>query len=483
MSDPDRSRHDRHPEPLSWDHDTFRRLGHDVVDRVVRQWATLREQPAIRRGSRETLEALLREPMPEEGRDPKAVLDRVERDVLAYRGNVQHPRFFAFVPSPSNPAAVLGDLLTAGANPFVGTWFGGSGPSQLELVTVDWLREACGLPEIGGGLFTSGGSMANLTALAVARHARFGDRATPPEAVLYTSDQTHSAVARAVRVLGFGSDQLRTVPSDDHFRLTPDALDQAIAADRAAGRTPFCVVANAGTTNTGAVDPLPALADLCHREDLWLHVDGAYGAAAALSPRARAAMPGLERVDSLALDPHKWLFQPFEIGCVLVRDTDLLRAAFHVLPEYLRDVERGLEEVNLGNHGVQLTRSFRALKLWLTFQLFGARALRDAIDRGLDLARETEAILGASRAWEIVTPATLGIVTFRYVREGLDADTVDRLHGELVNAMVADGLAAVSSTVLHGRTVMRMCPINPRTTRGDLEATTNRMTELADGIR
>src|SRR5262249_42264551 len=214
---------------------------------------------------------------------------------------------------------------------------GGSGTAQIELITIDWLRELCGLPAEAGGLFVSGGSMANLTALAAARHVKLDDRIV--DAVVYCSDQTHSCVERALCVLGFNREQLVRIVCDNEFRLPMAALQEAIARDRDRGKRPFCVVANAGAINTGAIDPLNQLADLCLEERLWLHVDGAYGAAAVLSPRGRSLLAGIERVDSLALDPHKWLFQPFEIGCVLLRDRGLLKKTFRILPEFLADTQ------------------------------------------------------------------------------------------------------------------------------------------------
>jgi glutamate/tyrosine decarboxylase-like PLP-dependent enzyme len=391
--------------------------------------------------------------------------------------HVDHPRFFAFVPSPSNFVAAMADALTAGFNGFAGSWFSGSALAQVEMVTVDWLRQLCGLPEAAGGLFVSGGSMANLTGLAVARHVRLEDRMAG--AVIYFSDQTHSSVERALRVLGFASEQLTRLPSDDCFRLDLEALRRAMCADRAAGLTPFCVVANAGTTNTGAVDPLPALARLCREEDLWLHVDGAYGAAAALVPEGRALLEGLEEADSLSLDPHKWLFQPFEIGCVLVRLERWLEDTFRILPEYLRDVHGLGEEVNFCDRGVQLTRNFRALKLWMSIKVFGAAAFREAITWGLRLAELAERHLRECDCFEVVTPAQLGVVSFRYAPPGITAERAEAVNQRLVGAMLKDGYAVLTSTVLRQRTVLRLCTINPRTTEEEIVETVRRLARLA----
>lgn len=458
----------------------MRALGYRVVDLLVEHFATLRDRPVFQHTPRTLLEPRFAEPPPEAPGDPLAVLGRIERDVVPFMGHIGHPRFFAFVPSPNNFVSVLADALAAGLNPFCGTWLAGPGPGEVELVTIDWLRQLCGLPEGAGGLFVSGGSVANLTALVVAREERL---AAPIErGVAYYSDQTHSSVERALRVLGLPSSGLRRLPSDGALRLPVEALRAALAADRAAGLAPFCVVANAGTTNTGAVDPLPELADLCAAEGLWLHVDGAYGAAAVIAPRCRAELAGLERADSLSLDPHKWLFQPLEIGCVLLRDRRLLRRTFHVLPEYLQDVDRGLEEVNFCDYGVQLTRGFRALKLWMSIQVFGLAAFRRAVERGVELAERAQELLAADPRWRVVSPARLAVVCFRFVPPGAPEEVLEAINRGVTDELLKDATAFASSTRLGGRTVLRLCTINPRTTDEDLAWTLERMAAAAERL-
>jgi glutamate/tyrosine decarboxylase-like PLP-dependent enzyme len=305
--------------------------------------------------------------------------------------------------------------------------------------------------------------------LAIARETKLKNRI--PGAIVYCSDQTHSSIDRGLRVLGFRPNQIRKIPSDKDFRLEMSRLRRAVIADRATGRDPFCVVANVGTTNSGAVDPLPALADFCSEEGLWLHADGAYGAAAMLCDEKRSLLEGLERVDSLILDPHKWLFQPHEMGCVLVRDGKRLRQTFRMVREYTRDVERSEEEVNLQDCGIQMTRGFRALKLWMSLRVFGLEAFREGIARGIALAELAETALRDLPRWEIVTPAQLGILTFRYGETGWSAAETDALNLRLVEEMIEDGFAMVSSTMLKGRTVLRMCINNPRTTEADVRET------------
>jgi len=459
----------------------MRRLGYRIVDLLVERTEHLAELPANGWATRARLEELFREPPPEGPSDAEEVIARLERDLLPLLTPVSHPRFLAFVPSPSNFVGALADALAAGVNPFVGTWFGGAGPAEIELVTIDWLRSFCGLPEEAGGLFVSGGSVANLTALHAARYARLELRGEPMErADIYMSDQTHSSVERALRVLGFRQEQIRKLPADDDFRLSVGALERAIAADRAAGRLPFCVIANAGTTNTGAVDPFPELAALCRREGLWLHGDGAYGAATRVSERGRRALAGLEEVDSLSLDPHKWLFQPIEIGCVLLRDRRLLHDAFTIHPEYLQDVHRDTEAVNFCDYGVQLTRGFRALKLWMTIQVFGLEQIRVAIERGFELAELAERELRNDARWEVLTPAQMGIVNFRFTVPGRTDEELDLLQQEIMDDLRAEGFALVATTRLRGRSVLRFCTINPRTTDEDLKETIARMARAGE---
>lgn len=450
--------------------DEMRALGYRVVDEIVAHWAQLGEKPAASVLGRGALEALLREQVPEQGMAAGDALDLVFEQILRHTMFPAHPRFFAWVPGPGNYVSVLADMLASGFGVYPDLWIEASGPTMVELVAVDWLRALVGFPEGAGGLFTSGGSVANLIGLAVARHDRLGeDRAG---ARIYCSDQTHVSNLRALRILGFARDQVALLPHDPlAYSLRIDLLRAAVAADRAAGLRPFCVVANAGTTNTGAVDPLEALADFCALEGLWLHVDGAYGAAAVLCPQGARRLAGLERADSLAFDPHKWLFQPLEIGGILVRDAHLLRQTFQVLPEYLQDSAGEGDEVNLSDYGVQLTRGFRALKLWLSLKVFGLASFRAAVARGIELAEYAQRVVERTPGWQVVSPASLGIVTFRFGENAGQSEKSTALHRRIVAAVMEQGEMMVGSTILQGRTVLRMCTINPRTTEYDIDRT------------
>ncbi len=451
----------------------MRRLGYQVVDMLVEHIANVHEKPVTRNKDRATLARLLHEPPPNDGQDLDTILRTVRDNVFANVMHLDHPRFFAFTPGPSNFVSVMGDALASGFNVFAGVFLEGSAAAQIELTVLDWLRELCGFPDSAGGVLVSGGSVANLTALAAARKTVLGDDWR--EGVLYCSDQTHSSIGRAVGVLGFRANQLRQIPSDDGLRLSVEALRRAVQQDRADGRRPFCVIANAGTINTAAVDPLSEIADLCKREQLWFHVDGAYGAAAILTAEGRTALTGLDRADSLTLDPHKWLFQPYEVGCVLLRDRRLLEQTFHVLPEYLKVILGAADGVNFCDYGLQLTRGFRALKLWMSIKAFGLDAFRGAIELGLANARFVERRLRENEQWEVVTQANLGVVTFRYRPLRVSEAEVKRINLAISERIGSDGFAMVMTTEVGGKTVLRICTINPRTTEQDITETIRRL--------
>lgn len=450
----------------------MRALGYRVIDMLVEHHSALGEKSATSFKRRSELEALLREAPPAAGSDPLEVLESVEQNVLSNIMYCTHPRHFAWVPGPSNFVGVLADALASGVNVCPGTWLESSGPSQIELITSEWLIELCGLPDTAGGVFVSGGSIANLTGLVAARQAKLDGGMEG--AVIYSSKQAHSSNWKNIRILGFRPEQLRLVAVDEHLRLDPAALASAVKEDRRDGKRPFCVIATAGTTNTGSVDPLDAIADVCERHGLWLHVDGAYGAAAILTERGRKLLKGMQRADSLVLDPHKWLFQPFDIGCCLVRDVRWLEQSFSEHPEYLQDTRDKMDmsrEVNFCDRSVQLTRAFRALKLWMSIKVFGLDKFRAAIDYGISNAERAQELLEEQGTFEITTPAQLGVVTFRYApADGRERD-LDQLTRSIFDGIVADGYAMLTTTVIKGQTVLRLCTINPRTSVDDLRST------------
>ena len=454
--------------PLDLDRDTKRRLGRRVADFVADHLAGLRDQPAWRPLGRAAAEASIHGPAPEESADFDELLAFLAERVFPYAVREPHPGFVAYVPGVPTFPAVLGDWLATGHNFFAGVWSVAGGPNQLELTVLEWFREWLGMPAGSGGLLTSGGSGATLTAVVAAREAAVGDDPSRLQRLaVYVSDQAHSACVRAAWIAGVPRAQVRVLPSDDDFRLPVPAVAEAVRRDRAAGLLPLMVVASAGTTNTGAVDALDGLADLCAAEGVWLHVDAAFGGFAVLTERGRVALAGIGRADSVTLDPHKWLFTPFECGSLMVRDPARLRAAFQVMPDYLRDVEARTGEVNFADYGEQLTRYARALKVWLGVRYFGLAALRRAIDGGIDRARLAERLVRARPELEVLAPATLGVLCFRArAPRGEDADARNE---RILAAVNAAGRHFISSTRVRGAFALRICPIGFRTTDADVE--------------
>jgi len=441
----------------------MRALGYWVVDRVVGHLEGIADGPAVLTGAPAELRAALGGPPPEDPGDPAAALRTLADVALAHMQHGEHPRNFARVPGPSSYAGVLGEWLATGFNAIAASWTGGSGPATVELVVIDWLRQLLGLPDGSEGILVSGGSLASITALVVARHE-------VGAGTVYLSDQTHSSIVRGLSALGFPSSDVRVLASDARQRLSVEALRSALDADRSAGCRPAVVIANAGTTNTGAVDPLPELAALCAAEGLWLHVDGAYGAPAAFCDAGRRLLTGIERADSLVLDPHKWLFQPYDLGCLLVRRPGALERAFRTTPDYLADVIGVDDEVDLRDRGLELSRRGRGVKLWLTFRTYGVARIRAAIAHGIGLAERAERLVAADPDWRVVTPAQLGIVTFTLRRLGAGRDAYDELSARAAG-VAADGSAHLTTTRVAGTPVLRLCTINPRTTPDDITQT------------
>jgi aromatic-L-amino-acid decarboxylase len=455
-------------DALELDPERMRELGYRVVDLLVDRIAGLDESRVWRGASRAEMESRLREPPPEGATPFEELLERFEKDVLPFTGHHDHPRFFGYIPSSPTWPGVLGDFLASGTNIFAGTWLQSAGASTVELVVLDWFRQWIGHGGQASGILLPGGSLANLTAFSCARETTAGGRAE--NAVVYVTSQVHSSVTRALRVLGFRSEQVRSVAVDERFRLRPDALAAAIEADVRAGQQPFLVVANAGATNTGAVDPLREIAGVCADADVWLHVDAAYGGFAVLTERGRELLAGIDQADSVTLDPHKWLYQPYECGCLIVREGPLLSQAFHMLPEYLQDTAVGGVEVNFADRGIQLTRATRALKLWLSLHAFGVGAFRAAIDRSLDLALQAEERVRASAELELLSPATLGIVCFRRRPAGVDGEPeLEALNQDLDRRLAESGEGLVSSTRVDGRYALRMCVLGHRSGEEDVE--------------
>ena len=452
----------------------MRELAHHVTEILIERIQRLPEEHVWEGDFKDALAHVLDEAPPESGRPAQEVIDRAARHVLNNTLRLDHPRSFGFVPTSPTWPGVLADFMASGFNVNAVNWLVASGPSQVEMVVVDWFRKWFGLPEGAGGLITSGGSSAALHAFVAAREAA----GNPDRPAVYMSDQSHSVMARAARIVGIAPEGIRVLPTDTSGRLDAGAVAEAIAADRSAGFTPMVVCANAGTATRGVVDPLPALADICAAEHVWFNIDAAYGGFSILTPRGAAALEGIERADSINADPHKWLFQPYEAGCVLVRDVGTLERAFAVQHDVLQDAVWGAKHANLADYGIQLSRNFRALKIWMSIQTFGIAAFRAAIENGLDLAARAAEYARSSPKLELLS-VSLGIMCFRANPGGLDEEALDSLNRNVLAKIFWGEEAFLSSTMFNGKFVLRLCIVNHNTTWDDVRQTLEAVERIA----
>jgi aromatic-L-amino-acid/L-tryptophan decarboxylase len=460
-------------DPQDWE--AMRALGHRMVDDMLNALQSVRERPVWHTVPSEA-KAHLQAPLPQEGQGAEQAYEDFLQHVLPHpMGNI-HPRFWGWVIGTGTPFGMLAEMLAAGMNPNVG---GGDHVANfVEAQVLDWLKQAVGYPSEASGLLVSGGSMANMVGLTVARNARagfdvrkFGLDGGFRQLVLYCSTETHSSVQRAVEVLGLGSDALRKIPVNDAFQIDIDALEAAIAADHASEKQLFCIVGNAGTVNTGAFDDLNRLADICARENLWYHVDGAFGALAALSPSLSPLVAGMERADSLAFDLHKWLHVPYEAGCALVRSSADHFHAFTLTPDYLAHSKRGAAGGSLwfSDYGIELSRGFKALKVWISLKEHGIEKYGRLIQQNVDQARYLAALVEAAPELELLAPVSLQLVCFRYRADGLDDAALNALNEELLLQLQESGIAVPSGTLIRGHYAIRVSITNHRTRREDLD--------------
>jgi aromatic-L-amino-acid/L-tryptophan decarboxylase len=464
----------------------LKRLGALAADAVAAHRESLLALPVF--GKVGAKAALFDEPVPEEGRPFEDVLAFAREHILPYPMGNSHPRFYGFINASADPVGIFADFLAAAMNP--NCWGGDHAAIHVEDRVMRWIAEMLGYPPTAEGILVSGGSMANFTALAAARRAmtpgnvREEGLAGPdrPRLTVYASDQVHSCVDKAVDLLGIGTNQLRKIPTDDRFRIRMDELAKAVAADRAAGFLPAIVVGNAGTVNTGAVDPLDAIADFCARESLWFHVDGAYGALAAIVPELKPLFSGMERADSIATDPHKWLYVPYEAGATLVREPGRLAAAFRKFPEYLAtDPESPFPgPAWFAERGVELSRGFKALKVWMGLKTHGRRAYAAQIHNDVLLAHFLAAEVDRRSDFERLAETVLSIANFRYrpANRNLSDAELDRINRTIINRLVGDGAFFLAPTVLKGRSAIRVAITNFRTREEDLLALLDEVARL-----
>jgi aromatic-L-amino-acid decarboxylase len=475
--------------PLHLDAEEFRRLGHALIDQLADRLETLSTHPvtADHRPSavREVFE--LDRPMPETGAPAHAVAEGLVDRLFDHSLFNAHPRFFGYITAPPAPIGILGDLIASALNPNVGSWRLSPAATEIEAATVRWIADLIGYSG-GAGVLVSGGNMANFLGFFAARAARTpwnvredGVAAGPGRLRAYCSAETHTWIQKAADLSGIGASAIRWIPVDADQRMRLDALTRQLDDDVAAGDVPFLIVGTAGTVSTGAVDPLPELADLARSRGLWFHVDGAYGGFAALSPEAPPDLRALSLADSVAVDPHKWLYAPLEAGCVLVRNADRLRHAFSYHPPYYHFDEHVL---NFVDFGMQNSRGFRALKVWLALQQAGASGYRQMITDDILLSRHMAHVVAADPQLELLTQ-NLSITTFRFVPDDLRPMTersdvrayLDRLNQAVLDRLQRDGNVFVSNAVVNGMYALRACIVNFHTDTGDVEAVPGLVTE------
>ena len=444
-------------------------LAHKAAELIVGRIEGLSEENAWEGEFKQELENLLLRDPPENARSAIEVLEQAAREILPNASRLDHPRCFAFIPTSPTWPGILADFMAAGYNINACTWLVASGPSQLELTVIDWLRQWLGYPDGAGGLLTSGGSAASVNALVVARE----EAGHPERAAVYMADQSHSAHVRAARIIGIRSEGIRIIPSDEYFRIDMEALVRAVADDRGKGFSPIAICANAGTSSTGAIDPLDSMADFCESEGIWLHVDAAYGGFAVVTEAGKKLLRGIERADSVGLDAHKWFFQPYEAGGLLVKDVRTLERAFAVRHDILQDTIWGANHPNISDYGLQLSRSFRALKIWMSVQTFGMVAFRHAISRGMELATRAGEHVSKSPILELLTPVSLGIVCFRVnpTDTELGEEALENINRAVLAHLFWDNRALMSSTSLGKRFSLRLCILNHTTTWDDVRET------------
>jgi len=482
--------------------EAFRHLGHRVVDMIADYYRTVRDVPVFPGRTSPTVAAAFDEPLPTAGQDPGSILDAWTEKVLPNATHLGSPRYFGFVNGSGTMMSVLAEALAASVNMNVGAWKPAPAATEIERRTIAWIAELVGYPATAGGLFLSGGTMANFTAILAALRNTAGYDTTREglqsdrrrgRFLLYMADhEGHSSIVRVADMLNLGRDAIRRVPSTDDFTMDAGALERMLDEDAARGDTPFCVVAQVGSINVGAVDPLEDLARVCAERGLWFHADGACGAVGAMLPEKRALFQGLEKADSITLDPHKWLYIPYECGCVLVRDPEKLRRAFSITAPYLRGTlpteHTGLDYLE---YGPQMSRGFRALKVWMSLKHYGVEGYRKLLGQNVRCAEHLDRLVRASADFEALHRPTLFIYSFRYAPEDLRSAAtrateyraaidayLDTLNQRIADELQLTGMAFVMTTSVRHRTVLRFSICSHRTTLADIEVVFEKLREL-----
>ncbi len=459
--------------------EAMRQLVAEAVEHLLPHLASLSEQPAANTDGGAELARSLVEPLPEIGRPASELFDFLFQEVIPKSFNTAGPGYLAYIPGGGLFHSAVADLVANAVNKYVGVWAAAPGLAQLEANVVGWFCDIIGYPTTARGFLTSGGSLATFSAVVTARRERLPENFL--SGILYASDQAHHSVQKAALLAGFPLQNVRAIPSDAKFRLQIDALVQVIAADRKAGLVPFLIVGNAGTTNTGAVDDLNALADLAQQENLWLHVDAAYGGFFMLTAQGRESMAGIERADSVTLDPHKGLFLPFGTGSLVVRDGAALKRAHSVQAHYLPATQDDADLINFYELSPELSRDFRGLRVWLPLKMHGLGPFRQALEEKLALTHWATAELHSIPGIEILAEPQLSIVAFRLAPTGLDTPALNQLNQQFLQRINARENVLLSGTMLGDRFAIRICILSFRTHRDrvqtcldDIRAAVNR---------
>jgi len=477
--------------PTEWTADEIRRVGRLVVDLIADHLTTLPDEPAFRPFPSDVAERMRAAPPPADGIAPDEILRTFAETIEPYPFGNGHPRFWGWVNSPPAVMGIFADALAAAMNPSCAG--GNHAAIHVERQVLRWFGDLLRFPAGSMGLLVSGGSMATMTALAVARYVnsgvdvrRDGLQAAPQPFAFYMTSEGHSCARKAVELLGFGSASIRTVPITGGFTMDVAALDTLIARDCDAGVRPIAVIATAGTTNTGAIDDLAGIAEVCRRSGVWLHVDAAYGGPAILTDEYRDCIAAVTLADSVALDPHKWLFVPVEAGLVFVKNGDAMRSAFSLVPPYIRTAGSAGEVYGLpwfSEYGFQQTRGFRALKVWMAMQQFGVAGYKAALEENIALAAYLAERVGGDPAFELMAPRGLSVVCFRYVNRALDGEEqIVAANRAILERLQLGGEAFLTSTELSGRFVLRACIVNYRTTRADVDRMLDAVRALGGAI-
>jgi glutamate/tyrosine decarboxylase-like PLP-dependent enzyme len=467
-------------EPSS---DELRDWGNSVIQLMADYYGELRDHRVYRHTSSREIRDRLDAALPIKGVEFDELLKVFCETIIPFSRQNAHPRMFGYVQSPGTPLAAIADMLASMLNANLTVWRSAPAPVELERLTIDWIRQILGFNPEAGGLFVSGGSMANLAAIAAARQAK---DSSSDRLRMYASSETHFSIAKAAALLGIGRQNVRHVTVDEHFRIRVEDLISKITADLEAGHVPFCVIANAGTVNTGAVDPLAEIRGVANRFQLWMHVDGSYGAFAVLAKSARELFAGIEQADSIALDPHKWLYLPVDVGCVIYRSPEIARAAFAHDAEYTRIIgEKADEAFAFWDYGPELSRRFRGLKVWMLLKGVGLDSLSEAIESNLACAHYFESLVRASDDFEMIAPVELSIFCFRHVPMQLRSESlqaIDAFNERLLVALQRDGSSYLSNAMLGGRFALRGCVLNYRTTLQDMEILLDDLRRVATSL-